>query len=60
MERWEVIFRLFIFCPEINKYRCSVCKKEYKSQNGIWGHIENEHNVEINTIRDEETCRSIF
>lgn len=59
MERWEIIFTLFTYCPNIDRYKCVPCGKLYKSQRGIWAHIENSHNEEVLDRRDKSTIATL-
>ena len=53
MERWEAILDLYSYHPDVNRYKCKVCGKLYKSDPGIYDHIDNTHSVEINALRDK-------
>ena len=53
MERSEAIFKLFDYYPETDRYSCRICRKLYKTERGIYRHIEISHNTEINELRNE-------
>ncbi len=49
MEHWEAILKLYSYHPNVDRYKCEVCGKLYKSDNGIYHHIDNNHLAEINS-----------
>ena len=56
-ERWVVIYDLMKL--DINQHQrywhiCSICYKKYKTESGLYRHIDNIHNEEINKIRHEQ------
>ena len=59
MDKWEIILKLHNYLPQINKYKCLVCNKHYKTEMGIYKHIENNHIKEINDYRDKEIIDSL-
>ena len=52
MERWEAIYKLF-FLGDNALYQCTKCKCKFKTEGGVYRHIENNHNAEINKLRDQ-------
>ena len=64
MKRWEAIFRLYTFEPHyigsLSRYICSVCHKTYKTDSYIYRHVKNNHNKEINEIRDKAIIEQIL
>ena len=52
MERWEAIYKLF-FLGDYALYQCTKCKRKFKTEGGVYRHIENNHNAEINKLRDQ-------
>lgn len=52
MDKWEAILKLYTYHPDVNRFKCSVCGRLYKTSTGVYRHIDKTHNAEINDLRD--------
>ncbi len=53
MDRWEAIYKLFTYYPDVDRYKCEVCGKLYKSERRCFWHIDNSHNAEVLKEREK-------
>ena len=59
MERWEIILSMYVYEPNIARYKCKECGRLFKTDKGIYEHIDNSHNQVILDKRDAAIIKEI-